>query len=225
MVQAHTQDERVIRVLQAHQLVDAAIPHHRLPDKLARLTFMRSPSSTILSGSLQRRPLPCCRQLSKAPWPLTCQLKHMQRSLWLRVRGDDAESRMVSMGEIATQQGLTTGQSLATARVVVRFDALKQQDAHNASMGSQVKFREGSGASMVEDLVAAFALLAGFALQHVPLEPVYCVDVLVPNMGVGHRSSGVGPCQWQEDELVDTLGRESGARPPSSVAGKVPFSG
>ena len=66
------------------------------------------------------------------------------------------------IGEIATQQGLTTGQSLATARVVVRFDALKQQEAHNASMGSQVKFREGSGASMVEDLVAAFAVLAGF---------------------------------------------------------------
>ena len=93
----------------------------------------------------------------------------MQRSLWLRVRGDDAESRMVSMGEIAPQQGLTTGQSLATARVVVRFDALKQQEARNVSMGSQVEFREGSGASMVEDLVAAFAVLAGFALQHVPL--------------------------------------------------------
>ena len=131
---------------------------------------------------------------------------------------------MVSIGEIATQQGLTTGQSLATARVVVRFDALKQQEAHNASMGSQVKFREGSGASMVEDLVAAFAVLAGFALQHVPLGPVYCVDVLAPNVGVGHRSSGVGPCQRQEDELVDALGRESGARPPASVAGSA-FSG
>ena len=174
---------------------------------------------------MQRRLLPCCRQLRKAPWLLTCQLKHMQRSLWLRVHGNDAESRMVSIGEIATQQGLTTGQSLATARVVVRFDALKQQEAHNASMGSQVKFREGSGASMVEDLVAAFAVLAGFALQRVPLEPVYCVEVLAPNMGVGHRSSGVGPCQRQGDELVDALGRESGAKPPASVAGKVTFSG
>ena len=83
------------------------------------------------------------------------QLKHMQRSLWLRVRGSDAESRMVSIGEFAAQQGLTIRQSLATARAAVRFDALKEQEAHNASVGSLVKFREGAGASMVEDLVSA----------------------------------------------------------------------
>ena len=58
------------------------------------------------------------------------QLKHMQRSLWLRVRGSGAESG-----------------------AAVRFDALKKQEAHNASMASLVKFREGAGASMVEDLV------------------------------------------------------------------------
>ena len=34
------------------------------------------------------------------------QLKHMQRSLWLRVRGSDAESRMVSIGEFAAQASL-----------------------------------------------------------------------------------------------------------------------
>ena len=48
------------------------------------------------------------------------QLKQMQRSLWLRVRGSDAESRVVSIGEFAAQQGLTIRQSLATARTAVR---------------------------------------------------------------------------------------------------------
>ena len=215
MVQAHThtQDQRVVRVLQAHQLVDAVIPPHRLPDELARLTFRRSPSSTSLSGSLQRRLLPCCRQLRKAPWPLTCQLKHMQRSLWLRVRGNDAESRMVSHRRDCDAAGSHHWPKFGNR---AGCSAVRRTQAAGGSQRV---------ASMVEDLVAAFAVLAGFALQHVPLEPVYCVDVLAPNMGVGHRSSGVGPCQRQEDELVDALGRESGARPPASVAGKVPFSG
>ena len=39
------------------------------------------------------------------------QLKHMQRSLWLRVRGSDAESRMVSIGEFAAQCGSTRSRS------------------------------------------------------------------------------------------------------------------
>ena len=90
------------------------------------------------------------------------QLKHARC-----VRGSDAESRMLSVGEFAAPQGLTIRQSLATARAAVRFDALKEQEAHNASMGSLVKFREGAGASMVEDLVSACPGLAGFALQPV----------------------------------------------------------
>ena len=57
-------------------------------------------------------------------------------------------------------------------------------------------------ASMVEDLVA---VCPGLGAEH----------------GVGHPSSGVGPCQCQENEFVD----EIRARPPASVAGTVPFSG
>ena len=73
------------------------------------------------------------------------QLKHMQRSLRLCVRGSDAESRVVSIGEFEAQQGLAIRQSLATARTAVRFDAPKEQHAHNASMGSLVKFRDRAG--------------------------------------------------------------------------------
>ena len=68
---------------------------------------------------------------------------------------------------------VTIRQSWAIARAAVRFHA--EQEAHNALMGSLAKFREGAGASMVEDLVSACLGLAGFALQPVPL-------VLVPNM-------------------------------------------
>ena len=89
---------------------------------------------------------------------------------------------MVSIGEFAAQQGLTIRQSLATARAAVWFDAPKEQEAHIALMRSLAKFREGAGASTVEDVVSACPGLAGFALQPVPLGPVNCVDVLAPNM-------------------------------------------
>ena len=139
------------------------------------------------------------------------QLKYMQCMLWLHVRGGDAESRMVSIREFefAAQQCHTIRQSLATASVAVRFDALKEQEAHRASMGSLVKFREGSGASMVEDSVAACPGLAGFVcVAACAVGTSQLRGRLGPEHGVGHPSSGVGPCQCQEVELVDVLGGE-----------------
>ena len=71
---------------------------------------------------------------------------------------------------------------------------------------------------MVEDW------LGGFALQLVPLDPVNYVEFLVASMD---RS----PEQWRGTlpmpgrGNVDVFGRELGARPPASVAGKVPLSG
>ena len=112
------------------------------------------------------------------------QLKHVQRSLWLRVRGSDSASRMVSIGE---------------------FEA--RQEAHNASTGSLVRFAKGRGRRWLRTQSQLARVGAACVIVASQLR-----GPLGPEHGVGHPSSGVGPCHCHEDELVDVLGGELGVK-------------